>query len=189
MDIGTINPVRMGVFLVLVFFTVSAAAQTQIGAYLVGSGKGMYAHISDAESAIGTNNMGTVIVTAGYTDTITSTLNIGWNNGYQAQKGIKLIMMPGSTINESITDGSPGIVVYGGSSIECLGAATSGDIQGNPSTCQIITAGSSVNMSAMVASAELVTGNYQDLFGMQGITLDAGSAKVTALADLGGFGG
>lgn len=178
-----------GILAGLLPYCASAVAQATSGAYFVGSGPGMYSHISDAEAAIGKDNMGSVILTAGYTDTINSTLNIGWNNGYGPAKGIKLIMMPGSTVAENITDGGPGIVVFDGSSVECLGATASGDMNGNPSTCQITTDGPAVKMSAMIASSEIVTGNFQNTFGMQGITLNPGSATVTAEADLGGFGG
>ncbi len=100
------------------------------GAYSVGSGAGMYSHIADAETSIGIGKTGTVILSAGYTDVITSSMQIGWPAG----PGIKVFMMPGSTIQENIANGGPGIVIYEGSALECLGAAPSGSVNGQAFT-------------------------------------------------------
>src|SRR5580692_6450290 len=88
-------------------------AQANSGALYVGSGTGMYAHIADAEAAIGVGKTGSVVLSAGYTDVITSTLGIGWPSG----PGLKVFMMPGSTIQENIANGGPGIVIYEGSAL------------------------------------------------------------------------
>jgi hypothetical protein len=156
--------------------------QSVNGAYYVGSGSGMYAHIADAVAAIGSSRSGTVILTAGYTDVISSTLNIGHLYG----PGIKVLMLPGSTIQENITDSSPGIKVFEGSSLECLGATASGSVNGTLSTCQVIT-GSSANMASMVTTGALDMGRSQDMFGLQGITFEPGNATVTAVGDFEGI--
>jgi hypothetical protein len=157
-------------------------AQSANGTYYVGTGGGMYAHISDAVAAIGSSRSGTIILSAGYTDIITSTLNIGHLYG----PGIKVFMLPGSTIQENITDGSAGIKVLEGSSLECLGAAASGSVNGVLSTCQVIT-GSSANMASMVTTGALDMGRSQDVFGLQGITFEPGNATVTAVGDFEGI--
>jgi hypothetical protein len=157
--------------------------QSVNGTYYVGSGSGMYAHIADAVAAIGSSRSGTIILTAGYTDVISSTLNIGHLYG----PGIKVFMLPGSTIQENITDGSAGIKVLEGSSLECLGAAASGSVNGVLSTCQVITGGSSANMASMVTTGALDMGRSQDVFGLQGITFEPGNATVTAVGDFEGI--
>ncbi len=169
---------------ILLFCTVvdRMPAQSANGAYYVGTGTGMYAHISDAVAAIGSNRSGTVILSAGYADIITSTLNIGHLYG----PGIKVFMLPGSTIQENITDGSAGIKVLEGSSLECLGATASGSVNGVLSTCQVI-AGPSANMASMVTTGALDMGRSQDIFGLQGITFAPGNATVTAVGDFEGI--
>ena len=86
----------------ILFFSAAASLlnsqKASNGAFYVGSGAGMYAHIADAEAAIGVGKTGTVILSAGYIDIITSTLKIGWPTG----PGIKVFMMPGSTIQETL---------------------------------------------------------------------------------------
>jgi hypothetical protein len=103
---------------------VGAASASRM--FYVGSGPGMYAHISDAETALGTNQPGTIILTAGYTDVITSTLGVGWPNPNGSYPGVVVFMMPGSTIEEDITDGGAGIVIYDGSALECAGSTPTG---------------------------------------------------------------
>jgi hypothetical protein len=154
-------------------------AQSNNGAFYVGSSPGMYAHIADAEAAIGVGKSGAVILTSGYTDIITSTLNIGWPTG----PGIKVFMMPGSTIQENITSGSPGIAILEGSALECLGAGPSGSVNGQVSPCQVTVGSSAVMMSAMVASGFGTTGRAQDMFSLQGITFRPGGATITAVGD------
>lgn len=153
------------------------------GTYYVGNSAGMYAHISDAETAIGPSVSGTVILTPGYTDVITSTLNIGPISG----PGLKVIMMPGSTIQENIKDGSPGIRIREGSALECLGASSSGSVNGQLSPCQVTTGGGSVNMASMVTSGAQEMGHGQDVFGLQGVTFIPGGATVTAVGDFEGL--
>jgi len=160
-----------------------AAQSASNGARYVGTGTGMYAHISDAEAAIGTGNMGTVILTAGYTDVITSTLKIGWPSG----PGLKVFMMPGSGISENITDGSAGIIIYEGSALECMGAAPSGSVNGVASPCQVFAANGAVHMSSMVTSGFASTGHTQDMFSLQGITFRPGSATITNVGDFAGI--
>lgn len=177
---------RTLVILGIMLFGAAAArlvGQSVNGTYYVGSGSGMYAHIADAVAAIGSSRSGTVILSAGYTDVISSTLNIGHLYG----PGIKVFMLPGSTIQENITDGSAGIKVLEGSSLECLGATASGSVNGALSTCQVITGGSSVNMASMVTTGALDMGRSQDMFGLQGITFEPGSATVTAVGDFEGI--
>jgi hypothetical protein len=154
-------------------------SQSNNGAFYVGNGPGMYAHIADAESAIGAGKMGTVILSAGYTDVITSSLNIGWPAG----PGVKVFMMPGSAIQENIMDGSAGIIILEGSALECMGASPSGSVNGGPSPCQVTVGSSSVRMSAMVTSGFATTGRVQDMFSLQGITFRPGWATVTAVGD------
>ncbi|MGA8673041.1 MAG: hypothetical protein WB679_24420 [Terracidiphilus sp.] len=170
---------------IMLFFAAAArlVGQSVNGTYYVGSGSEMYAHIADAVAAIGSSRSGTIIVTAGYTDFISSTLNIGHLYG----PGIKVLMLPGSTIQENITDGSAGIKVLEGSSLECLGATASGSVNGVLSTCQVITGGSSVNMASMVTTGALDMGRSQDMFGLQGITFEPGNAMVTAVGDFEGI--
>ena len=152
------------------------SAQSANGALYVGTGTGMYPHIADAVAALGLSRSGTIILTAGYTDVITSTLNVGHLDG----PGIKVIMLPGSTIQENITDGSPGIKIMEGSSLECLGASTSGSINEVLSTCQVL-AGGTANMASMVTSGAMDMGRGQDVFSLQGITFEPGGATVTAV--------
>lgn len=168
----------------LLFYTVvdRITAQSANGTYYVGTGSGMYAHIADAVGAIGSSRSGTIILSAGYTDVIASTLNIGHLYG----PGIKVFMLPGSTIQENITDGSAGIKVFEGSSLECQGATASGSVNGVLSTCQVIT-GSSANMASMVTTGALDMGRSQDMFGLQGITFEPGNATVTAVGDFEGI--
>ncbi len=154
-------------------------AQASNGAFYVGSGAGMYSHIADAEAAIGVGKTGTVILSAGYADIITSSLRIGWPTG----PGIKVFMMPGSTIQENIMDGSPGIIIYEGSALECMGAAPSGSVNGQTSPCQVTVGSSSARMSAMVTSGFATTGRSQDMFSLQGITFRPGGAVITAVGD------
>jgi hypothetical protein len=152
------------------------------GTYWVGSDSGMYAHIRDAIAAVGTGRSATIILSSGYTDVITSTLNIGPLYG----PGIKVVMMPGSTIKEDITDGSAGIKIMEGSALECLGATGSGSVNGQLSTCQVIgTAGG--NMASMVTSGAMDMGRDQDVFGLQGVTLQPNGATVTAVGDFEGL--
>ena len=158
------------------------SAQAANGALYVGTGTGMYPHIADAVATLGLSRSGTIILTAGYTDVITSTLNVGHLDG----PGIKVIMLPGSTIQENITDGSPGIKIMEGSSLECLGAASSGSINGVLSTCQVL-AGGSANMASMVTSGAMDMGRGQDMFSLQGITFEPGGATVTAVGDFEGI--
>ena len=172
----------------IVFFLTSAFCKAQaaaprpiMGTSYVGSGNGMYAHIADAVAAI--PGSGTIILTPGYTDVITSTLRIGHLHG----PGMKVMMMPGSTIEEDITDGSAGIKILEGSSLECFGATASGSVNGVLSTCQVVTAGPSVNMASMVTSGALDEGQIQDVFGLQGVTFEAGQARVKAVGDFEGM--
>ena len=158
------------------------AAQAVNGALYVGNGTGMYAHISDAVAALGTSRSGTIVLTAGYTDVITSTLNVGHLYG----PGIKVIMMPGSTILENITDGSPGIKIMEGSSLECLGVSSSGSLNGVLSTCQVLGT-PAANMASMVTTGAMDLGRGQDVFGLQGITFEPNGARVTAVGDFEGI--
>jgi hypothetical protein len=158
-------------------------AQANSGALYVGSGTGMYAHIADAEAAIGVGKTGSVVLSAGYTDVITSTLGIGWPSG----PGLKVFMMPGSTIQENIANGGPGIVIYEGSALECLGAAPSGSVNGQLSPCQVTVGSSSVRMSSMVTTGFTITGQPQDMFSLQGITFIPGLATITAVGDFEGI--
>lgn len=161
----------------------NAVSQTTTGALHVGIGAGKYAHIADAETAIGPNKPGTVILEAGYTDTITSTLNIGVNRPY----GIKLIMESGSRINEQITNGSPGIVILDGSSMQCAGSAPSGNINGEGfSTCMVSADGAFV--SSMVTGNTALDNQYQSVFGLAGITFNAGSGTMNAVGDFAAMG-
>ena len=153
--------------------------QASSGALYVGSASGMYAHIADAEAAIGVGKTGTVILSSGFTDVITSTLYIGWPTG----PGLKVLMMPGSTIQENVTSGSPGIVILEGSALECLGAGPSGSVNGQLSPCQVTVGNSGVKMSAMVASGFSTTGRNQDMFDLQGITFRPGLATIMAVGD------
>ncbi len=166
----------------ILFFSAAASllnSQASNGAFYVGSGAGMYAHISDAEAAIGVGKAGTVILSAGYVDTISSTLKIGWPTG----PGIKVFMMPGSTIQENVMDGSPGIMINEGSALECLGASPSGSVNGQTSPCQVTVASGAVKMSAMVTTGFAVLGRAQDMFSLQGITFRPGNATITAVGD------
>jgi hypothetical protein len=138
----------------------------------------MYSHIAEAEAAIGVGKTGTVILSAGYTDVVTSSLKIGWPAG----PGIKVFMMPGSTIQENVMDGSPGIIIYEGSALECAGASPSGSVNGQTSPCQV-TVGGSASMSAMVTSGFGSSGRAQDMFSLQGITFRPGAATITAVGD------
>lgn len=144
----------------------------------------MYAHIAEAEMAIGPHKSGVVILETGYTDVITSTLTIGVTKHY----GIDLVMEPGSRIVEKIMDGSPGIVILDGSAMECEGGGPSGTINGEQiSTCMVVTE-SSANMSAMVAGNTILDQKWQDVLGLHGVTFIAGAATLNAVADFGATG-
>lgn len=162
------------------------------GAYYVGSGPGQYSSIASAiasiKAAAPRRNewSGTIIVTAGFVDTITSTLSIGEPDQTTptGQQGIKVIMMPNSTIVENITNGTPGIVIYNGSSLECLGAAMSTSLYGKPSACRVYTT-SHTNVSAMVATQSILNSKYTGDFGLYGVTFVANAGTVGAVADFG----
>ena len=157
-------------------------AQAVNGAFYVGNGNGMYPHIADAVVAIGSGHSGTIVLTAGYTDVIISTLNVGHLYG----PGIKVLMMPGSTIQENITDGSPGIKILEGSALECLGGTASGSVNGQLSTCQVI-GSPGANMASMVTSGAMDMGRDQDMFALQGITFEPNGATVSAVGDFEGL--
>jgi hypothetical protein len=157
----------------------------------VGSCVGCYVHVADAIAALGnppgTPNLGTVMIQDGYTDFITTRLDIGFN--VSPAIGVKVIMMPGSAINVAInTPTLPGIVIWDGSTLECLGSSFSGDVNGHLSTCWVLSTNGSTNISALVSSQTVITGGFQNTMGLNGVTLLAAAGTITNILDIGAIG-
>ena len=178
-----VNLCILAVFACVIASAQSVRASGGTAAALPASADGVYhvcagctfTQLSAAIAAAEANDgAGTVVLDPGYRDVITSTLQVGSAGGTSAGTGsVKVIMMPGSVIQEDVSDGSPGIEIGDGSSLECLGATPSGNVNGSSqSNCEVV-AENGADMSSMVTSSifeSALSNHLQGNFGLQGIT-------------------
>jgi hypothetical protein len=131
---------------------------------------------TQAVTSYSPTNSAVIYVSANYVDTVTQTVVIGSGAGAHT----KVIMLPGSHETIAITNGTPGIILGDGSTLECVGGAFSGNVNSNQyqSSCNV-DAAPGMNVSIMIGGAHILNGNFQDSFSLQGITVNYNNGTVT----------